>query len=103
VSERPKEHASKACEVQASVGSNPTATASQFTGRPRTLRGAGPFLRSEDGRRFGSVRVTGNAIGRYAGRRSAPAQGSVSESRISAPSRTRRVNNRVADSLEPSV
>jgi hypothetical protein len=28
VSERPKEHASKACEVQASVGSNPTATAS---------------------------------------------------------------------------
>ena len=27
VSERPKEHASKACEVQASVGSNPTATA----------------------------------------------------------------------------
>ena len=29
VSERPKEHASKACEVQASVGSNPTATASR--------------------------------------------------------------------------
>ena len=29
VSERPKEHASKACEVQASVGSNPTATAEQ--------------------------------------------------------------------------
>ncbi len=28
VSERPKEHASKACDVQASVGSNPTATAS---------------------------------------------------------------------------
>ncbi len=27
MSERPKEHASKACEVQASVGSNPTATA----------------------------------------------------------------------------
>jgi hypothetical protein len=27
VSERPKEHASKACEVKASVGSNPTATA----------------------------------------------------------------------------
>jgi hypothetical protein len=27
VSERPKEHASKACEVRASVGSNPTATA----------------------------------------------------------------------------
>ena len=28
MSERPKEHASKACDVQASVGSNPTATAS---------------------------------------------------------------------------
>jgi hypothetical protein len=33
VSERPKEHASKACEVQASQGSNPCATAS----RPRTI------------------------------------------------------------------
>jgi hypothetical protein len=40
VSERPKEHASKACEVQASVGSNPTATASQTTNpRERSDRG----------------------------------------------------------------
>jgi hypothetical protein len=36
VSERPKEHASKACEVNASVGSNPTATASS------TRQNAGP-------------------------------------------------------------
>ncbi len=39
VSERPKEHASKACEVKASEGSNPSATAnviSQDTGDSRT-------------------------------------------------------------------
>jgi hypothetical protein len=36
VSERPKEHASKACEVQASQGSNPCATAKADVGHSPT-------------------------------------------------------------------
>ena len=40
VSERPKEHASKACEVQASVGSNPTATANCATTAAANLQQA---------------------------------------------------------------
>jgi hypothetical protein len=43
VSERPKEHASKACEVQASVGSNPTATANVSGGS--SLRDGIPVAR----------------------------------------------------------
>jgi hypothetical protein len=42
VSERPKEHASKACEVQASVGSNPTATAIRSKDKRRVSRHARP-------------------------------------------------------------
>ena len=55
MSERPKEHASKACDVQASVGSNPTATASltrQNAGnvprdRPGVLRLVSVFVRGK--------------------------------------------------------
>ena len=44
VSERPKEHASKACEVKASEGSNPSATAIP-TRRTPVCPGAAPAFR----------------------------------------------------------
>jgi hypothetical protein len=43
VSERPKEHASKACEVKASVGSNPTATAMLMSPATFYRRGSSTF------------------------------------------------------------
>jgi len=45
VSERPKEHASKACEVQASVGSNPTATAIRIRENADSAAKGEPALR----------------------------------------------------------
>ena len=45
VSERPKEHASKACDVQASVGSNPTATASLTRRNAGTVHQGRPGVR----------------------------------------------------------
>ena len=50
VSERPKEHASKACEVKASVGSNPTATASHDRS-PGACPGGSVVREVGDGRR----------------------------------------------------
>src|SRR5699024_2218393 len=44
VSERPKEHASKACEGKPSVGSNPTATADGLFRSPRCKGPEQPFL-----------------------------------------------------------
>ncbi len=76
VSERPKEHASKACEVQASVGSNPTATALGAARRASLL--ALPRRRRAVER--AKPAITANKSGTFANRRRSDPRPPVSPS-----------------------